>query len=171
MIKSDKKNRELAAALKNSSISVVADAITRLREEEPYEGAIGLLAAFYDSTDNKILRKTIEGFFNDIKDQSARPEIIAEIRGKWKGSTISMLVASCWQSGLQYSDYLQDFAKVFLKGDYATSIECMTVIEEAAQMCNRDTKDEIIRVINESPFSYINEKEMLTKELILILER
>jgi hypothetical protein len=56
-------------------------------------------------------------------------------------------------------------------GDYATSIECMTVIEELVQLCSRDAKDEIIRLINESPLSYSNEKEMLTKELILILER
>jgi hypothetical protein len=171
VIKSEKKSGELAAALKNSNIPVVIEAIKALRVNESFEGAIGLLAAFYDSTDNKSVQKTIEEFFNDIKDQSARPEIIAEIRRKWKGSTTSMLVASCWQSGLRYPDYLSDFAKVFLVGDYATSIECMTVIEELVQLCSRDAKDEIIRLINESPLSYSNEKEMLTKELILILER
>lgn len=171
MIKSEKKSKDLSAALNNSNITIVIEAINALREEEPFEGAIALLAAFFDSTDNRIAKKTIEEFFNDIKDQSARPEIMTQIHEKWKGSTISMLVASCWQSGLLYEDYLSDFAEVFLTGDYATSIECMTVIEEAAQMCNRDTKDKAIRIINESPLSYTDEKEMLTKELILILEK
>ncbi|MCK7536379.1 MAG: hypothetical protein MZV63_38065 [Marinilabiliales bacterium] len=62
-----------------------------------------------------------------------RTEIIAEIQKAMESTTQSaMLVSSCWQSGLDYSDYSADFAKVFLKGDYATSIECITVIEESA---------------------------------------
>ena len=48
-----------------------------------------------------------------------------EIRKPWKDDTISMLVSSCWQSGLDYSEYSMDFAKVFLKGDYVTAIECL----------------------------------------------
>jgi len=171
VIKSEKKYKELAVALKNNNIQVVVEAINKLREEEPFEGAIGLLAKFYDSTDDKTAHKIVEGFFNDIKDKSLKPEIISEIQRKWKGRTVSMLVASCWQSGLQYPDYLSDFAKVFLKGDFATSIECMTVIEESVHQCNRETRDEIIRIINDSPLSYSNEKEMITKELIQILER
>jgi hypothetical protein len=82
-----------------------------------------------------------------------------------------MLVASCWQSGLDYSDYLVDMAKIFLKGDFATSIECMTVIEESVQNSSRERKDEIINILMESSLSYINEKAPLTLELITILER
>jgi hypothetical protein len=113
----------------------------------------------------------IEGFFNDLKDISVRPEVIAEIRKPWKPDTISMLVSSCWQSGLDYSDYLNDMARTFLKADYATSIECMTVIEESTINSTRARKDEIISLIMESPQAFMNEKNLLVHELISILER
>jgi hypothetical protein len=171
VIRSDKKLKELAALFRRKNKSAINEAIILLRNEEPFEGVIGLLAAFYDSSDDKSLMKTIENFFNDIKDQTARPEVIGEIRKPWKANTISMLISSCWQSGLDYSDYLVDLARVFLKSDFATSVECMTVISESVNNSSRERKDEIIRIIRESPFSFTNEKYALTEELISILER
>jgi hypothetical protein len=171
VIKSEKKVRELAAILKKGNKLFISEAIRSLREEEPYEGAIALLVSFYNETVEKSIHKTIEEFFNDIKYQSASTEVVAEIRKPWKASTISMLVSSCWQSGLDYSDYLTDIARTFLKGDYEIAIECMTVIEESVHNSSRERKDEIIRLIEKSPLAFINEKSALTQELISILER
>jgi hypothetical protein len=170
MIKSEKKIRDLSETL-NKDNNIVISAIELLRQEKPFEGAIGLLTAFYDSTDNLSIRKTISGFMNDLKDQAACQEVIQEIRKQWQSDTISMLVSSCWQSGLNYSDYSFDLAKVFLRGDYITAIECLTVIEESAHELKKAVKDEIMMMLEESPVSQINEKKELTLELISILER
>ena len=62
-------------------------------------------------------------------------------------------------------------ADIFLRCDYATAIECMTVIEESAGKTTREKKDEIIRMIEERPLSVANEKSALTLELISILEK
>ena len=97
--------------------------------------------------------------------------MVAEIRKPWKPKTISMLVASCWQSGLDYSDYMGDMARTFLKADYATSIECMTVIESSVENCSRAVKDELIAMIMESPSAFMNEKNALVHELLGILNR
>ncbi len=171
MIKSGKKLKELSALFNKKNKSAITEAIILLRDEEPFEGAIGLLASLYNVSDDHSILKIIEEFFNDIKDHSVRPEVVAEIRKPWKANTISMLVASCWQSGLDYSDYLTDLARVFLKSDYATAIECITVISESVQNSSRERKDEIIKIVRESPFSYTNERNALTEELISILER
>jgi len=171
VIKSEKRLKELSVILNRNNEADITEAITGLRDTEPFEGAIALLASYYNGSDEKIILKTIENFFNDIKDQAARIEVITEIRKPLKHNTISMLVASCWQSGLDYSDYLSDMARTFLKGDYNTSIECMTVIEESVQNCTRERKDEIIKIIEDSPLSGVNEKNALTLELITILER
>lgn len=171
MIKSEKRLKELSAILNRSDILVTIEAIKELRDEESFEGAISLLASFYNMSEDKTLLKTIEEFFNDIKDKSARIEVITEIKKPWKPNTIGMLVGSCWQSGLDYSEYINDLASIFLKSDYPTSIECMTVIEESGLHCSREKKDEIIKIIEDSPLSGTNEKNALTLELITILER
>ena len=171
MIKSGKKIKELEEALNKDNHIVITEAIELLRQEKPFEGAIGLLTAFFDKTDDYLIRKTIAGFMNDLKDQSVCEEVINEIRKQWKSDTISMLVSSCWQSGLNYSDYSLDLAKVFLVGDYITAIECLTVIEESIHELSKATRDKIMKMLDEKPVFQIAEKKELTLELIAILER
>jgi predicted DNA-binding protein len=169
MIKSGKKLEYLASVLNKNNNILISEAIEFLREEKPFEGAIGLLTSFYNKTDDHRIRKAIEGFMNDLKDQSASKEVIDEIRKLWEADTISMLVSSCWQSGLDYSDYSRDLAKIFLEGNYITAIECLTVIEESVHKLSKERKDEIIMMIKENPLSLSNEKTALTHELMSIL--
>lgn len=171
MIKSEKKIKELAEILIKENNLVISDAIEQLRLEIPFEGAIGLLTACYDKTNDTSIKRTISGFLNDLKDQAASGEIINEIRKKWKPDTISMLVSSCWQSGLNFSEYSTDLAKVFLTGDYVTAIECLTVIEETVNDLSIEQRNEVIKLIEETPFSTGNEKTTLTYELLTILGR
>jgi len=171
MIRSEKKLKVFAEILKKGNTLLIIEAIELLRLEKPFEGVAGLLTALYDRSDEFTIRKTISGFLNDLKDQSVCAEIIEEIRKKWKADTISMLVSSCWQSGLDYSDYSLDLARIFLKGDYVTAIECLTVIEASVDELSSSRKSEILKILEESPVSEINEKKGLTLELISILER
>jgi hypothetical protein len=171
MLESDKKIKLLNEILNKDNNIVITEAIELLRQEKPFAGAIGLLTAYYDKTDDYSIRKTITGFINDLKDQSACQEVIEEIRKQWKPDTISMLVSSCWQSGLNYSDFSPDLAKVFLEGDYITAIECLTVIEESIQNLNKATRDKILKMLEESPVIQITEKKELMLELISILDR
>jgi hypothetical protein len=171
MIKSEKKLKDLAGILKRNDTILISEAIGLLREELPFEGAVGELTSFYDITGDNRIRKAIEGFMNDLKDQAAAIEVIGEIRKPWKADTISMLVSSCWQSGLNYSEYSDDFAEIFLKGDYITAIECLTVIEESVNELGTDIKAQIIKKIEESPLPLKNEKKELTMELLAILGR
>jgi predicted metal-dependent hydrolase len=169
MIKSDKKIRDLSAILDKDDDILISEAIVLLREEQPFEGAIGLLVAYYDRSDNTSVRKLVEEFLNDLKDQSAAREIITEIKKPFNPSTISMLVSSCWQSGLNYSQYTSELAEVFLRGDYVTAIECLTVIEDSVNELSPAKKEEIIRIIKENPFPLVKEKKELGLELIAIL--
>ena len=171
MIKSEKKLKELVTVLRNDNNILVSEAIGLLREEQPFEGAIGILTSFYNNSDDRSIRKSIEGFMNDLKDQSASSEIINEIRKQWKAATTSMLVSSCWQSGLDYSEYSTDLTEVFLRGDYVTAIECLTVIEESIHKLSNEKKNEILKIIDESPVGIKNEKTELRLELLSILKR
>jgi hypothetical protein len=171
MIRSDQKLTNLTALINKGNNILICQAIEFLREELPFEGAIGLLVSHYDSTEDASTRKSIEGFLNDLKDQTACAEVINEVRKQWKSDTISMLVSSCWQSGLNYAEYSTDLANVFLKGDYITAVECLTVIEESVQDMTIEEKNNIIRLIEENPFSQDSDKRSLTSELIAILNR
>lgn len=171
MIRSEKKLKELAQLLNKDNNIMISEAIALLREEQPFEGAIGLLTSLYNKTDDFSIRKAIEGFMNDLKDQTATIEVINEIRKELNPDSISMLVSSCWQSCLDYSEYSMDLARIYLKGDYVTAIECLTVIEESANELTKTKKEEILNLIEENPLSHGKEKEELTHELLSILNR
>jgi hypothetical protein len=170
MIKSEKKFKELSALLSGENSLLISEGIGLLRDEEPFEGAIGLLTAYYDECDDIPVRKTIEGFMNDIKDQSVSMEIMAEIKKPFRNETITMLVASCWQSGLDYSAYSAEMAEVFLKSDYLTALECLTVIEESVHEMSPAKRKEITGIIKRSSPLASSEKNGLTRELIAILK-
>ena len=171
MIKSEKKLKELSLLLSKENSLLICEGISLLRETEPFEGAIGLLASFYDRTEELSIRKTIAGFLNDLKDQSVSGEVMAEARKPFSQSTITMLISSCWQSGLDYSEYSGDLVDIFLKSDFLTALECLTVIEEYAHELSNSKRNEYIRVIGEYPLQESKEKMSLTKELISILKQ
>jgi hypothetical protein len=169
MIRSAEKLRKLTAILDKDNNEQITEALNQLREEKPFEGAIFLLTSFYNKTNDNSIRKIISGFMNDLKDQSATEEVIIEIKKQWKPETISMLISSCWQSGLNYSRYSADLAKAFVKGDYVTAIECLTVIHESIDELSREKKDEIMRIIEENPLSPTDDKKALVAELLSML--
>ena len=169
MIKSEKKLKELDAVLQKDNPLKVTEAIRLLREDEPFEGAIGLLIACFDRSANLSVKLLIRDFMNDIKDNSLCGEVIAEIRKDHKPETLRMLVSSCWQSGLNYAEYAMDFAVVFLREDYMTAIECFTVIESSVDHIAHIEKISIIKFLTEGSSTGKEEKSALVRELILLL--
>ena len=170
MISSGNKRKELEHILSRENFVKINRAIQQLRDDSPFVGAIALLVSCYDGSDNSPVKRLIEGFLNDLKYQSACSEVMAELKKDLKPGTMSMLVSSCWQSGLNYAGYSREFAGLFLSGDYLTALECFTVIESSAENITRAEKDAIKKILREGSQTGIGEKNALTMELISALE-
>ena len=171
MIRSEKKLKNLDSLLKNDDDIQIAQAIEVLREEEPFEGAVGLLTTYYNNHDGNQVKKIIEEFMYDLKDQALSKEVMEEIKKEWKPGTKTMLISSCWQSGLDYSEFTRDLIDIFLNSEFETAIECFTVVEEAIPLLSRAEKNEILQLIDDNPVSGENAKKALTIELISLLGR
>jgi hypothetical protein len=171
MIRSEKKLEQLSRILEKKDNLLIAEAVRLLRDEPPFEGAIALLAEMYNRTEDQSVRKSVEEFMNDIKDQSACNEVITEINKPWKPQTLRMLVASCWQSGLDYSEFLNNLAVIFTQSDYLTAIECFTVIEESAEQIADEKLIELTKIIKEGSINETEDKKKLSVELIKVLSR
>jgi hypothetical protein len=169
MISSENKRKELEHILNRHNFVKIAEAIKMLRNESPFTGAIGLLVSYYDSSEVSSIKKLINEFLNDLKDQALCQEVIAEIKKDHKTETRRMLISSCWQSGLNYSGFSVDFAGIFNSADYMTAIECFSVIESSVHNLSRKEKDGIIKIIRKgSDISYPDRRE-LALQLISIL--
>jgi hypothetical protein len=169
MIISEKKLKELELVLIRGNDLKVTESIKSLRKEIPFKGAISLLASFYDRSNDAGIRKMIKEFLNDLKDKSAREEVIDCIRKRNSAETRKMLISSCWQSGLDYSGYSAVFAHYFLEEDYSTAVECFSVIESSVNKISRSQKDELIKMIRQKSGNEVRDKHSLTLELISLL--
>jgi len=87
----------------------------------------------------------------------------------FKPETICMLVSSCWQSGLDYSEFALDFVNLFLNTDYQTALECFTVIEESAVNMTSIKKNKIIKLLENKKEGHSTEKSVLLDKLIMVL--
>ncbi len=171
MLKSEKKLAELNKMLINGEYNEINDRISMLRAEEPFEGAISLLAHFYDETNDKGLKDIISGFFNDLKERSGRAEVIDSISLVKNPASKAMLVSSCWQSGLDYSEHAVALAEIFMVSDYMTSLECFTVLDTCSQMINTADKSDIISRLEQEISKYEAAKQQLSRELIAVLKK
>jgi hypothetical protein len=169
MIESEKRLRDLQKKVVSDNKNVISEAIIALRNEDPLKGAIGLLVDQYNMTDDLQIKDLIRNFLNDIKEPAARTEIIDEIQKKYKPDTTSMLVCSCWQSGLDYSGFASIFSKVFINGDYLTALECFTVLEESVPLMHSSKKREIIGQLEKNKSNFSVEKNKLLEALITVL--
>lgn len=169
MLKSQKKADDLSKKLNDKNPAVVIAAIDSLRTSDPFSGAIQLLADLYDRSEISIIREHIKNFLNDLKEHSIRPEVITEIMRVHHPETIAMLVSSCWQSGLDYSEWASDLVHIFCKSDFLTALECFTVLEESVHNLSPDKKIELTAVLKENDNKKVPEKMALRRELISIM--
>jgi len=170
MIKSDKKLAELSKTLLNGKYNEINARISILRAEEPFKGAIRLLARFYDETGKDELKLIISAFFNDLKERSGQAEVIEALGSVVNPASKAMLASSCWQSGLDYSGYAVELADTFIAGDYLTSLECFTVLDNcSASLNDRDRAEIIFRLQNEK-VKFDPPKQKLAMELITVMK-
>jgi hypothetical protein len=165
MIKSDKKLKNLALLLEKDDPLLVSQAIELLREEEPFEGAVALLASYYDTTGSAPVIKAIESFMNDIRDKSVQDELLAEIRKERNPRTTAMLVSSCWQSGMDYSAFANEITGIFLRSDLGIAVECYTLLEGMIPELDDIKKTDIARILKNSTTD--SEARNLLKEDLL----
>jgi len=170
MIKSDKKLSELSKILINGKYNEINARISILRTEEPFEGAIMMLARLYDETGDDELKLIISAFFNDMKERSGQAEVIEALTSVVNPASKSMLASSCWQSGLDYSGYAVALADAFIACDYLTSLECFTAIDTCSVSLNDRDRAEIIFRLQNEIVNFDPPKQKLALELITVLK-
>lgn len=169
MTSNERKLKELGAVLDQNNTLRISRVIRDLRNEPPLPGAITLLVSHYDRCNSKQVRQLISEFMNDMKDQALCGEVAAEIKRDHHKDTLQMVTSSCWQSGLDYSDYCLDFADLFIDSDYMTALECFTVIESSVFRLSDEKKKLLIEKIRRGSSVIADEKSALSAELIAIL--
>jgi len=116
------------------------------------------------------IRTEIINLLSEIKSQEAVPVIAASLEKHNFGEFLPAFVAACWQSGLDFSNHLRIFAKLFIQEDYITSLEAFTLLEESFPNASDHDRLDCIRYIRDSEYMVPDEELPLFRELRRVIE-
>lgn len=122
--------------------------------------------------ENSLEQRIVE-LISNIKDKKAS-EIIIDfiIETQDSPSNLNAILQACWQSQLDFTQHLLLFTQIFIKSDYLTSFEAFTLIENIWQDYTYEEKHQVLLIdlLKDSCSGLDNDKLVLTKELIAVLE-
>jgi hypothetical protein len=163
-----KKLKNQIASLRSGNKTAILVTLKEIRREGDVSILPELFDLLMDQEDDQILTETCS-LLNDLKDQQAAAILGAAITDpEYKGIT-RMLVAACWQNGLSYGKYLDQFVRVAIDEDYATAIEAFTVIEGAIGEVEQEERKRSIELIQAHLPHSDNQKKPLLRELVKVI--
>lgn len=129
-----------------------------------------LIFEMLNRQDNQAVEDEVFQILSQLKEEDCVPYIVDEIKSGNSAGKITRLLASCWQSGLNYSKHLSLFAQQFVLGDYVTSIEAFTVIEEWIHDSSKEEITNCTKYLKDSIKEISTDKKPLYMELVKLVE-
>ena len=123
-----------------------------------------------NSTTSEPVEKELIRFLSDVKDTAAIPFIVAGLRDQDLARARGNIVSACWQSGLDFSQEVDLFVRLFLEGDYRTALESFTVIEESVLNLDKGKIEHARNLVLGGMDKVSEEKKPLARELINLLQ-
>jgi hypothetical protein len=161
--------KEWIRSLGSGDPGLTCSAIYEIRNS----GSVKMLPYLFDLIHQETpieVRNEIFKLLGEIKSPEAVPVIVECLERKDFGEFLPSFIAACWQSGLDFSNHLRIFAELFIHGDYITSLESFTLLEEAFPNANDDARISCIRYIRDSEHLVLDEKLPLFRELRRVIE-
>lgn len=100
-----------------------------------------------------------------LKNNNAQEALVHALQQERYANARHALVTACWESGLDFSDYLPVFVALAIDETYLVCLECMTVIEEMTGGFAPAEIDEQLEKLN-SYLPNAADKSVLISEII-----
>ncbi len=161
--------KEIESRLSSGNTKTVLDTLKELRHTGTALHIPLITGLIREKSAPEVIEAT-HRFISDLKSQEVVPVLVNEISKGNFGKNLSLVLAACWESGLNFSNHLLPFAGFFIEGDYQASLEAFTVIEYSLPEANSRVKEECIQLLQEKNDHISEEKKPLYAELIRILK-
>jgi hypothetical protein len=123
-----------------------------------------------EHTSSELIEKELIRFLADIKEKAVVPLVVEGLRESGLDRARAGILSAIWQSGMDYSDYLDLFIQLFLEGDYMVALESFTVIEQSMEHLSDETIAEERKNLLDGLENVSEDKKPLARELINILQ-
>lgn len=158
-------HKNILQGLNSADSLKIIETLEELRVSGKVSDIPVLIELLHLSQDNEIKSK-ITGLFANLKESDAIPLIIDAIQDEKYAPELKELVSSCWENGLDYSQYLSLFVDLMLDSDFMVSFEAYTVIMNMVTKIDQKKIDLEIDRIEKSLPSMDEQKRVLLLDVI-----
>ncbi|MBN2806054.1 MAG: HEAT repeat domain-containing protein [Prolixibacteraceae bacterium] len=113
--------------------------------------------------------KNIIQLLSSVKHTNAVPLLIKAIEDNKLLKIREHLVRSCWENGLDYSNYLYTFIDLLIHGDYMVAFEAYTVIESCEGNISKTSMHQYLDLLRDALASAGEERQTLIHHIIHFL--
>jgi hypothetical protein len=149
---------------------VVIDTLEEVRSTGSSKLLPFLIDLLHASTNAEVKTMTYK-ILAELKQTDAIPILIEAIRNEKFIPEREMLIRSCWENGLDFTPYLSVFIDLVIHGDYMTSFEAFTVIENLEGTIGEEENEKLVMLLQNSLADSPSEKQVLLEELMQIVPR
>jgi len=161
-------SQELISGLNSPDENTVLQTISELRIHGNTEVLSSVFSLLFSKKMENI-EEAILNLINDIKDPHAVPVFMVAVK-EYRGNTgYEKLISACWQCGLDFSAYIDQFIELVIDDGYYTALEAFSVVEENVTNLNSQQRSARIEFIRSKIEFLSPEKRLLVNELMSLL--
>ncbi|MCF6241715.1 MAG: HEAT repeat domain-containing protein [Bacteroidales bacterium] len=164
-----KQNKLIINKLQSNDIEEVLFALKELRNTGN-KNLIPVVIELLSKHKNERVKKSITELLYDLKYQAAAPYIVEAIKSDNYKEIRAQLLSVCWQSRLDFSEYIPVFIEQFIKGSFSVAFEAFTAIDSMDAKIEENLALESIKKLKNELSSIAENKKELLVELVHILE-
>lgn len=154
--------------LKSNQKHLIVEGIQQFRDLGKSEFLKEVISLLVNTKDDEI-RELIVNLLFEIKDQSAVPVLVYAINDKSLKSIQKILLLACWQSGLDFSEFLPVFAEIVRTSDIETGLEAFTTAENFTENSSLEMINKEIHLTEAYLEKQSNSNNLLAGELLKVL--
>lgn len=158
-------NNNILKGLQSADSLKVIETLEELRVSGKVSD-IPMLIEILHLTQNPEIKLKVAELFANLKESDAIPLIIEAIQNQKYAPELKELVSSCWENGLDYSNYLSLFIDLLIDCDFLIAFEAYTVIVNMTAKIDQAKIDIEIDKLEKALHISTDQKKELMREVI-----
>ncbi|MCF8358053.1 MAG: hypothetical protein K9H26_04795 [Prolixibacteraceae bacterium] len=162
-------DKNIANNLKSDNYELISKSLESIKKS----GSVDYLPLLFEAlhkTPFEEIKNLVTKILSQLKSSESVPYFINALNNEKYENEREILIKSCWENGLDYSDYIPVFVNIMTKGNYMESLESLTLIENSEFKISEKEYKKISRQILKSMDNLPNNHKKLLDEAIKVLE-
>ncbi|WP_155828192.1 hypothetical protein [Butyricimonas synergistica] len=158
--------QDILKQLASNDMEVVKSAIEQIKQEGDISIAAELLDILQQSQDTAVITN-LTALLSDVKDSNFKTILMDKLINATSDTGKANLLRICWESAIDFSEYLDVFVDMLINEDFITALEASTVIENLG---GKIPEEKLLAAIKRLETNKDEDKSFLLEDTILHLK-